>query len=219
MILIRHIHHVRVERAPVGETAATARTRFAEVFPRGALRRMTHLGMLVGSALDGVTPEPDDAVVYATTFAETRALEDYLASFPSPSPLLFQTSIHPSAVQQVFIGRQKAVGRFWPVTGRDRIVEQALMTALLEPAPRVILTGGEERGTWMLEHGMASDASFAFGLVLGASAPEAVGRITFASGVGSVDPCPTLLGFAEALAARRTCEWQGIAGRWCVAWS
>src|SRR5947199_274737 len=79
---------------------------------------------------------PDDALIYASTFAETRSLEDYLTSFPTASPLLFQTSIHPGAVQQVLIGRQQPVGRFWPLTGRRRLVEHALLTALLEPVPR-----------------------------------------------------------------------------------
>ena len=77
---------------------------------------MTHLGLLTGAVLDGVPLTAADAVVYASSFAETRALEDFLASFPTASPLLFQTSIHPSAVQQVLIGRQQPVGRFWPMT-------------------------------------------------------------------------------------------------------
>ena len=154
----RFLHHVRVELPAPDETAAGARVRLADKFPRTALRRMTHLGLLVGSALDGAPLGPDDALVYASTFAETRALEDFLASFPAASPLLFQTSIHPGGVQQVLIGRQQPIARLWPLAGRTRLVEQALLTALLEPAPRVALVGGEERGTWMLEHGMASAA-------------------------------------------------------------
>src|SRR5437870_3302040 len=103
----RFIHHLRVERPPDSETATEARERLREKFPRNSLRRMTHLGMLIGSALDGVEFSVADALVYATTFAETRALEEFLASFPNPSPLLFQTSIHPGGVQQVLIGRQQ----------------------------------------------------------------------------------------------------------------
>ncbi|MBI4624678.1 MAG: hypothetical protein HY736_15845 [Verrucomicrobia bacterium] len=116
----RYIHHLRVERPAADETVTGGRARLGEKFPRAALRRMTHLGLLVGSALDGLALGPDDALVYATTFAETRALEDYLATFPTPSPMLFQTSIHPSAVQQVLIARQQPLTRFWPMTGRRR---------------------------------------------------------------------------------------------------
>src|ERR1700712_3327661 len=158
----RFLHHLRVEFPASGEDAAGARIRLAEKFSRTALRRMTHLGLLTGSVLDGVPLKSEDAVVYATTYAETRALEDFLTSFPDASPLLFQTSIHPGGVQQVLIGRQQPIARLWPLAGRARLVEQALLTALLEPAERVALLGGEERGSWMLENGMAAARPFAF---------------------------------------------------------
>jgi len=219
-MLERHIQFLRVERAPAGETAATARARLADKFPRNALRRMTHLGLLAGAVLDGVPLGPEDAVVYASTFAETRALEDYLASFPTASPLLFQTSIHPSALQQVLIGRQQPVRRFWPVTGRGRLVESALLSALLEPAARVILAGGEERGTWLLEQGMASKEAFAFGIVLTIDRTGTTGRIGYEPRHGLADePCPGLLEFAVALAERRALRWHGAGGEWRVDWT
>lgn len=211
--LARYVQHVRVELPPTTETATEARQRLGDKFPRTALRRMTHLGLLLGSVLDGVTLSPADAVVYASTFAETRALEDYLASFPSASPALFQTSIHPGAVQQVCISRQQSVARLWPLAGRARLVEQALMTALLEPAERVVVLGGEERGSWMLEHGMASDRSFGFGLVLSRDAAGAIGRVTLHRASGAAPTAaPELIAFAEALAARRAVRWVTEAG-------
>jgi hypothetical protein len=216
-MLERHIQFLRVERPAPDETAAGARTRLSDKFPRTALRRMTHLGLLTGSVLDGVPLGPDDAVVYASSFAETRALEDYLASFPSASPLLFQTSIHPSAVQQVLIGRQQPVRRFWPMTGRQRLVESALLTALMEPAARVVLVGGEERGTWLLEQNMASAEAFAFGLVLTADETAAQGRIRFEPRAGlSDEPCPTLPDFGHALAGKAARHWRGAGGDWSV---
>jgi hypothetical protein len=214
----RFLHQVRVELPAAEETAVSARTRLADKFPRTALRRMTHLGLLVGSALDGTRVEPDDALVFASTFAETRALEDFLLSFPAASPLLFQTSLHPGSVQQVLIGRQQPVARLWPLAGRARLVEQALLTALLEPAPRVVLTGGEERGTWLLEHRMASARSFAFAAVLTAEPANAVGRVAFTPGANADDPCPPLESFAVALAERRPLAWQGGGGAWILAW-
>ncbi len=214
------IHHVRVELPPVTETAAEARARLAEKFPRNALRRMTHLGMLLGSALDGVALAPEDAVVYASSYAETRALEDFLKSFPLASPLLFQTSIHPGGVQQVLIGRQQPVARLWPMAGRARLVEQALLAALLEPAARVILLGGEERGTWLLEQGYASDQAFAFATVLTGEKSGAVGRLAFEPQAGAADAaCPTLAAWTQALAAKRPLAWHGAGGKWSVDWS
>lgn len=214
----RHVHALGVELPPVAETAAEARERLREKFPRNAVRRMTHLGLLVGSTLDGIVLGPDDAVVYASTYAETRALEDFLLSFPTASPLLFQTSIHPSAVQQVLIGRQQPIARLWPLAGKPRLVEQALLTGLLEPAPQVVLVGGEERGTWMLEHGMAAERSFAFAVRLTAEAAGAIGSVTFAPSERPDEACPTLEDFTLALAARRPLQWQGAGGGWSVTW-
>ena len=220
MLMQRFIHHAGVEFPAVTETAAEARERLRDKFPRGALRRMTHLGLLTGAALDGVTWGADDAVIYASTFAETRALEEYLASFPTPSPLLFQTSIHPGAVQQVFIGRQQPLGRLWPLAGRARLVEQAGLTALLEPAARVVLVGGEERGTWMLEQQMAQDRAFAFALGLGRDETAAIGRLSFARQAPEPadERCPPLVEFAEAIAERRALRWRGAGGAWSLEW-
>ena len=214
----RYLHHLRVEQPPADETATEARVRLAERFPRAALRRMTHLGLLLGAALDGTPLGPEDAVVYATTFAETRALEDFLRSFPAASPLLFQTSIHPGGLQQVLIGRQQPVARLWPLAGRTRLVEQALLTALLETAPRVVLAGGEERGTWMLERGMAAARPFAFGAVLTREKAGAVGRVKFQPAAAADEAVPTLENFADALAARRGLGWRGAGGEWTLEW-
>lgn len=216
----RFIHYLRVELPAPDETAAGARVRLADKFPRTALRRMTHLGLLLGSALDGALIGSDDALVYASTFAETRALEDFLQSFPAASPLLFQTSIHPGGVQQVLIGRQQSIARLWPLAGRTRLVEQALLTVLLEPAAQVALVGGEERGTWMLEEGMAAARPFAFALMLSREASGAIGRVGLVTGPAeSAVICPSLEDFASGLAERRPMQWQGGDGKWSVTWS
>src|SRR3954469_10215370 len=154
-MLERYIHGLSV--ADIGdEDHAATRERLKGRFPRGATRRMTQLGLIIGAAIEELGPRADDAVVYASAYAETRALEGYLDSFPSASPTLFQTSIHPSAVQQALIGRQQAVNEFFPLTGRAHLVAHAVQTAFLSPASRVVVCGGEERGTWLLEQKAAS---------------------------------------------------------------
>ncbi len=214
----RFIHQVCVELPAPDETVAGARVRLADRFPRTALRRMTHLGLLIGSALDGIPLGPEDAVVYASTFAETRALEDFLLSFPAPSPLLFQASIHPGGVQQVLVGRQQPIARLWPLAGRTRLVEQALLTALLEPAALVAMVGGEERGTWLLEHSMASARAFAFAAVLVREPAGAVGRVGLDPDGQADEVCPSLENFTMALAARRRLLWHGAGGTWSLEW-
>ncbi|MGH7956903.1 MAG: hypothetical protein ACREH8_07810, partial [Opitutaceae bacterium] len=175
-MLERYLQALSLGEADNEDLAAT-RERLKERFPRGATRRMTQLGLLVGAALEEFAPLPDDALVYASAYAETRALEGYLESFPAASPTLFQTSIHPSAVQQALITRQTPVGEFFPLTGRAHLAAHAMQTALLAVAPRVLLCGGEERGTWLLEHNAASDRTFAFALSLTPVRTGAMARV------------------------------------------
>jgi hypothetical protein len=175
----RFLHGLSLHEAATEDIAVT-RERLKERFPRGATRRMTQLGMLVGAALDELQPRADDAIVYASAYGESRALEGYLDSFPTASPTLFQTSIHPSAVQQALIARQHPVREYFPLTGRAHLVAHAVQAVLLSPAPRVLMCGGEERGTWLLDHGVASDRSFAFAIALTDEPRGALARIALA---------------------------------------
>jgi hypothetical protein len=160
-----------------------------------------------------------DELLKSNVYFRKRVFQkNLLASFPAASPLLFQTSIHPGSVQQVLIGRQQSVARLWPLAGRARLVEQALLTALLEPAARVALVGGEERGTWMLEHHMASPRSFAFAALLTREPTDAAGSVTFTPGPETDGVVPTLGEFAQAMAERRALHWQGAGGAWSLAW-
>ena len=176
-MLERFIQAVRTD-APGAEEPAATRDRLKSRFAPGAVRRMTQLGMFVGAVLGELQPGEDDALVYATQFGEGRALEGYLDSFPSASPTLFQTSIHPSGAQQALIGRQRCVREFFPLAGGNQLVATAVQAALLAHAERVLFCGGEERATWLVPHGAASDRAFAFALGLTrAHAADAVGRI------------------------------------------
>jgi len=156
-----YLHQV-VTDDPGGESPGATLERLKGSFPAGATRRMTTLGLLVGSALEKLGPGERDAIVYATGYAESRALESFIDSFPAASPTLFQTSIHPSAVQQLMIGRQRPVQELQPLSGGPLLSFHALRACLVAPCARVLLCGGEERGTWLLEHGLASDRTFAF---------------------------------------------------------
>lgn len=190
--------------APGFEEIAATRERLKGRFAPGATRRMTQLGMLVGSVLGEFAPTGDDALVYASQYGESRALEGYLDSFPSASPTLFQTSIHPSGVQQALIGRQRSVREVFPLSGSDHLVASALLTALLAPAPRTVVAGGEERGTWLLEKKVASDRTFAFALAL-ARTPDAgaIGRLALESVDGDTSGTLLLADWFDLLHERR----------------
>lgn len=218
-MLERWITALNTEDPGLEEPAAT-RERLKDRFPKNATRRMTQLGLLVGAALEPLALTGDDTLVYASGYAETRALEGYLDSFPSASPTLFQTSIHPSAVQQALIIRQQPVGEFFPLTGGSALPAQALQVALLARTPRAILCGGEERGTWLLAQNAASDRTFAFALALSASPENALGRITLSDETGSTQPGLSLSGFFDTLHARRPFDGLIAPGRrLTLAWS
>lgn len=215
-----YIHLLSTSEASTEDIADT-RERLKERFPRGSTRRMTQLGMLIGAALDDMSPRLDDCVIYASAYAESRALEGYLDSFPSASPTLFQTSIHPSAVQQALINRQHPIGEFFPLTGRAHLVAHALQTALLSPASRTLLCGGEERGSWLLERGIASDRTFAFAMALSRDPSAALARVALVP-VSENAPAVefTLPELFDALIAHRSVECIAAPGtrlmlQWC----
>jgi len=52
------------------ETPGDVRNRLKGNFPAGATRRMTTLGLLVGNALAALDPREDEAIVYASGYAE-----------------------------------------------------------------------------------------------------------------------------------------------------
>ena len=217
-MLTAYIQQLNTDDAGVEEPAAT-RERLKDRFPKGATRRMTQLGMLVGAVLGPLEPGPDDTLVYASEFAETRALEGYLDSFPSASPTLFQTSIHPSAVQQIMIQRQQPVRTFFPMTGRTQLIAQALRVALLADTPRALLCGGEERGTWLLERKAASDRTFAFALALSRDESGSMGKIVLRpvlESAGQLSPAT----FFDALQHRRPLSMSPASGLWLdLSWS
>lgn len=185
-MLERFIQRVQTEAPADGELPAATRERLKAAFPPGAARRMTLLGMMIGSTLPRPGPEQDDTVVYSSIYGESPTMEQFLDGFPTPSPTLFQTSIHPSGVQQTLIGRGCSVREFVPLTGGGELVAHAALAALLAPAERVWWCGGDERGSWLRENGAASERSFAFTLALTRTeTADTLGRITLAAAEAS----------------------------------
>lgn len=198
-----------------GAEALALRDRLKSNFPPGATRRMTLLGMMVGSAIQEVATEDIDTLVYSSAFGESISLESYLRSFPTASPTLFQTSIHPSGFQQGLIIRQKPMREVIPIAGGPELVLQSSLAAMTVPTDKVVWCGGEERGTWLRELGAAADQSFAFALKLGKKDDEnAIGRIELSPSEGRSSL--NLVQWFEALSNRRQLD-QHIGLGWKLA--
>jgi hypothetical protein len=170
----RYVVRAAAEGLFEGEMPEDRVRAWSKNFPSNAVRRMSKLGLMMGETLREFPIAPEDGVVYATTFAEPIATERYLESFPVASPLYFQTSIHPSAIEQVLITRGCPVRELTPLAGQAHLSAQAALTALLTPMPHVLLTGGEEIGTWFRDLDAASRVGFAFALALGEVRTEPV---------------------------------------------
>ena len=103
---------------------------------------------MISEIISQILPADDLPVIYASTFSETKTLENFIDSFPHPSPLKFQLSIHPSAVQQAFIACQRPLPYLLPITCGSGISIQALSKTMLQAGAAVLLAG-EEPCTWL----------------------------------------------------------------------
>lgn len=189
---------------PESEAAAEAALEaHRDTLPRASARRMSALGLAFDLVMAGESPAEADSLTLATEYGMTRTLEDYLASFPSPSPLAFQNSIHPAGIEQYLVPRRLALGEFLPLAGEGAtLVASALRALFLTQAPVRRLVLGEERGTWMSDADCGAQRTFALRLTLGTEAAGSLATLTrLPSGTGGERLTP--YDFAAALAARR----------------
>jgi hypothetical protein len=169
-------------------------------FPGRSARRMTRLGMQVSHVLRQLEIDAACGLIYATTYSETCTIEKFLDSFPFPSPQAFQTSIHPSGVEQFLIQNKLSITEFFPLAGEDDLLIRALETVLLCSAQKVILCGGEERGTWLAESGVSAETNYAWAIEFEKQpSDQAIGQISW-EGLAAAEGDPAILvNFIEAL--------------------
>ena len=178
-------------------------------FPPMISRRMTKLALMIGECIKGESMEVTDAVIYATTFSETACLEKYLDSFPTPSPLMFQNSIHPSGMEQVLIARKQAVEEFMSFGGDDHILHSAIVATFTSDQPTQWLIGAEEKGTWLTEKECASAFDFAYAVKLSKEAEGALAKLVWTPAQNVEDASQattTTLDFLNILKTRKDCS-------------
>lgn len=168
--------------------------------PRAIARRMSAMGLAFDLVLRDDPPAEDDLLVLASEYGMSRTLEDYLDSFPNPSPLAFQNSIHPAGAEQVLVPDRRRVREFLPLAGeRDLLIPAAIRAIRLAPAPVARLLLGEELATGLTRSGLASARTWAARLTLTRKPEGALGTLTPCDAGDAVSP----EAFAEAVAARR----------------
>ncbi len=182
-------------------------------FPGRSARRMTRLGMQMTHVLRSLDIQEDCSLIYASSFSETCTIEKFLDSFPFPSPQAFQTSIHPSGVEQFLIQNKQPVTELFPLAGLGDLLFRALDTALLCQNEQIILCGGEERGTWLGDTGVSAEANYAWAIEVRTQAiDDAVARIAWrglAEADGDAKLIPNLI---EALRAETVYRYRASGG-------
>lgn len=180
--------------------AAAALEARRDALPRAIARRMSALGLAFDLVLRDDPPAEDDLLVLATEYGMSRTLEDYLDSFPNPSPLAFQNSIHPAGAEQVLVPDRRRVREFLPIAGEaDLLLPSAIRAIRLARAPVARLLLGEELATRLTRSGLAAARTWTARLTLTRDSDDALGTLTPCD---SGDPV-TSEAFAEAVAARR----------------
>jgi len=174
--------------------------------PKAAVRRFSESGIQMSAILKDLELQTDEPLVTASSFAESRSLEAFLDSFPTPSPARFQRSVHPGAVQQARVVNAAPLRTYIPIAGKEGIAIIALRSALTLGAPVVCLAGGEECGTWSVAINAGSSTGFAFGMRLERkSGDNAHGSIEWTPKYDADANAPdaSLITFYRALHARK----------------
>lgn len=199
--------HIRRAAAVVGPTPDAAEARVEahrDTLPRSQGRRMNPLGLALDLALEGDLPAAGEPTIFITRSATCRALEEFLKSFPHPSPLSFQNAIHPAGIEQCLVPKHAAIGELIPVAD-DGVSGMAAALRVTFHAPGKIrrISGGEERGTWLREIDAAPGETFAWALTLTDEAEE--GTLgTISRDASSEEESPlTTRAFATAIAERK----------------
>lgn len=166
------ITHLATLPRLTGPLRPETKAELARDLPKLSIRRFSEGGLLVHRVLSDLALGDDEPMVLATTFGESRSLEAFIDSFPTPSPASFQRSIHPSAAQQHRVTQNRPLRTFLPIAGHDGIPLVAVRTALQVAAPSVVLVGYEETGSWSVEIGAGSAHGFAFAIRLSHAATD-----------------------------------------------
>ncbi|WP_269526305.1 hypothetical protein [Coraliomargarita parva] len=202
-----------------GEDAEASLAGLREAIGRRVARRMTHLGMMLSEVLKEMPISEDSSVVYATRFAETCAIERFLDSFPYPSPQMFQTSIHPSGVEQYLIQQKQPVRELFPLANGQNLLLRALNSTALCQGANWILCGGEERGSWLRDLAISSDYNYAWALELSPEPEARIGSIRWQALEESIADDAIYPEFVQALQSRSSKRFRFEAGQveldWC----
>ncbi|WP_309400999.1 hypothetical protein [Cerasicoccus maritimus] len=163
--------------APVQEISDEQRKALRQNFKPLAARRLTSLPLLIGELTKNTAPEPADEWLFASEFGGAVSLDKYLGSFPNPSPLHFQNSIHPGPLDLINVIRRLPARQLTPMIGGENLLGNALLAALISPADTVHLVIGEEYSAWASEQSLGSDFTFGAYLKLSQKAEHAMAEL------------------------------------------
>ncbi|GHB90742.1 hypothetical protein [Cerasicoccus arenae] len=186
----RYITHAS-SRLPVRELTEDERKLLRKNFSPLAARRLTSLSLILGDLTKDAPASPDDEWIFASSYGGSISLEQYLRSFPNPSPLHFQNSIQPGPIDLVNVARQQPARQLIPLIGAENLLGEALLTALISPVDTMHLIGGEEHTNWAADHQLGSQTTYGFYLRLSTAPQNTIGELTFEPNTPPPSPLST----------------------------
>lgn len=200
--MIKRLVTIAAALPPAQELDPDLRKQLRGNFSPLAARRLTPLSLMLGEVTRDAAPQPADEWIFTSQFGASVSLEKYLASFPTPSPLHFQNSIQPGPLDLVNVSRQQPARQLLPVIGEKDVFGDALLAALISPAPVVHLTAGEEFEPWAADRKLGAEATLALYLKLEQNAESPLAEVAFFPGEVDLPPPPDLASTVEAILNR-----------------
>lgn len=146
---------------------------------RKVLRRMSPTAVVLHALLTDYAAQDLGMMVLGTTFGESIGLEKYLDSFPHPSPMHFQNSVHPSSLLQWLIHEKQSIEELIPLAGECLSANALAILFADHSARKRSLIIVDKMGTWLKEIGQSSRESFALGMNFSPDSRGALGAVVY----------------------------------------
>lgn len=160
-MLERHVSEAAVF-GPLEDISPESRQTLRDSLPKGTARRLTPVSLALSAVTRNARISPEDEIVFGTSYSGCVSLEQYLQSFPSPSPASFQNSVHAGILESVLVARHLPICRLQCLANPpDTLLAASLRSALLSETPVVHLLLAEECGNWLRDENLAADHTFA----------------------------------------------------------
>ncbi len=188
---------------PIQDMGADLRSELRGGLSSIVSRRLSPAALALHATIPPDAIAPADDIIFASSLGASKSLENYLKSFPNPSPANFQNSVHAAVLETVLVLRHASVRRLQSFANSpDSLAPAAFRSALLSDAPTTHLIFAEEFAPWLSTESIGANHTLACWIQLGPKpadgeqeAPHSIGTLRWANSADSHQNCtlPTLI--------------------------